>query len=92
MINILNVKYTITCVVILSFLFQLVDESNAEITLASFQNDISNRERDFILERASYTYLMNTFHYFNEQNDEIYNDTKTKIATTFLKHVSSFYY
>ena len=88
------VKYTITCFVIQSFLFQLVDESNAEITLESFKNDIFRNDifkNDFILEFASYTNLLKAFYFVKQQNDEIYNDTKITIATIFLNRVSSFH-
>ena len=70
------------------FLFQLVDENNIEITPSSFQNDISNY--DFILEHASYTNLLKAFHFVEQQNDEMCNDTKTKIATLFPKRVNIF--
>ena len=70
-------------------LFQLVDESNGEITLTSFQNDVS--KYDYIIEYASYTNLLKAFHFIKQQNDEIYNDTKKMLAKIFLKKVSSFY-
>ena len=71
------------------FLFQLVDESNVEITLESFKYDIL--KYDYILESASYTYLMSAFQYFKKQHDTTYNDTKTKMLTLLLKHVSIFH-
>ena len=72
------VKYILTCFSIQPFLFQLVDESNVEITPSNFQNDISNY--DFILENASYTNLLKAFHFVKQQNNEMYNDTIAKIT------------
>ena len=83
------IKYTLSCLLIQQISFQLVDQNNKEISLQSFQNDVS--KHDFILEYASYTYLMSAFQYFKKQNDEIYKDTIAKIAQFFPKHVSSFY-
>ena len=83
------IKYTLNCLLIQQISFQLVDQNNKEISLQSFQNDVS--KHDFILEYVSYTYLMSAFQYFKKQNDEIYKDTIAKIAQFFPKHVSSFY-
>ena len=82
-------KYTLTFLIIKYFLFQLVDESNAEITLTNFQNDVS--KYDFILKCASYANLWKAVHFLKQQNDEIYNDTKEMLAKIFPKRVSSFY-
>ena len=62
-----------------------MDESNDEVSLTSFQENLSGR--NWLLGYASYELLHEAFDRFKLQNDKTFDSTIAEIAAAFAIHV-----